>query len=156
MSEDDNMWENMVIPKIMNDVDEFWKKYREEHGIGKNIVLLVMDIDRSLTPELGRVMNLFIDEVIRQREYEGRSALQPEEEERKDEEECSHIGIVMCDEGYDTSEERRDIGLKCEDCGQEWDVHFKRGKQGVSIKPRLILDKVLDKALGKSWESLEP
>jgi len=74
----------------------------------------------------------------------------------KNEVECTHIGIEICDTGYDTSAERRDIGLRCEDCGLEWDAHFKRGKQGASIGLRLILDKVLDKALGESWESLEP
>lgn len=79
-----------------------------------------------------------------------------EKEYSQNEEECSHIGIKICDTGYDVTKERRDIGLKCEDCGSEWDVHFERGTLGASIELRLILDKVLDKALGKSWESLEP
>ena len=78
-------------------------------------------------------------------------------EELKNEEECIHIGIKICDTGFSTTcEGRRDIGLKCEDCGLEWDVYLMRGKQGVSIEPRLILNTVLDKTLGKSWENLEP
>lgn len=82
---------------------------------------------------------------------------EPKKEKLEDEEECSHIGIKICDTGYSTiCEGRRDIGLKCEDCGLEWNVHFERGKRGASIELRLILDKVLDKALGESWESLDP
>ena len=72
-----DMWKNMVTPTIVNDVADFWEKYREEKGIGKNIILLVMDMDRALTLELGRVMNLVIDAVLSRREYEGESPLQP-------------------------------------------------------------------------------
>jgi hypothetical protein len=80
-----------------------------------------------------------------------------EEEYSQNEEECRHIGIKICDTGYSTTcEGRREIGLKCEGCGLEWDAYFERGKLGVSIEPRLILDKVLNETLGKSWESLEP
>ena len=75
------------------------------------------------------------------------------EQEKK--EDCIHIGIVICDTGFSTTEERRDIGLKCEDCGLEWNTHFYRGKLGASIEPRLILDKVLDVALGKPLDKLE-
>lgn len=82
---------------------------------------------------------------------------EPKKEKLEDEEECPHFYVVICDVGYSTvCEGRRDIGLKCKDCSLEWDVHLERGKQGASIERRLILDKVLDKALGESWESLEP
>ena len=50
-----------------------------------------------------------------------------------DKEECIHIGIKICDTGFGTTEKRRDIGLKCEDCGLEWDAHVWAGKFGVSI-----------------------
>ena len=77
----DEMWNKMVTPKIQNDVADFWNKYREENGFGDNIVIVIMDIERSLTLELGRVMNLFIDAVVSQRmsqrKYIGKSALQP-------------------------------------------------------------------------------
>ena len=85
----DEMWKKMVTPKVQNDVADFWNKYREENGIGDNIVIVIMDIERSLTLELGRVMNLFIDAVMSQRqmqrEYSGKSALQPKEDDDEDE-----------------------------------------------------------------------
>ena len=71
------MRENMVTPKMMDDLEEFWKKYREEHGIGKNIVLMVIDLDRPLKLGLRRVMNRFIDEVMRRREHKGEWELKP-------------------------------------------------------------------------------
>jgi len=81
MEKSDSMWKEMVTPKIQNDVADFWNKYREENGIGDNIVIVIMDIERSLTLELGRVMNLFVDAVLSQRmsqkKFEGKSALQP-------------------------------------------------------------------------------
>lgn len=78
----DSMWKKMVTPAIKNDVADFWEKYREENGIGDNIVVVLIDIDRSLTLELGKLANIFIDAVLsqrrmRQKEYEGKSALQP-------------------------------------------------------------------------------
>lgn len=86
MNESDSMWKSIVTPRIQNDVAEFWEKYREENGIGDNIVLFVVDIERNLTLELGRVMNLFIDAVMSQREYEGESPLKPMVEEEKEDE----------------------------------------------------------------------
>lgn len=81
MGRSNSIWKKMWTPKIQNDVADFWNKYREENGIGKNIVVVIMDIERSLTLELGRVMNLFIDAVLdqrrMQREHIGKSALQP-------------------------------------------------------------------------------
>jgi len=85
MGEPNSMWKNMVTPKVQDDVADFWNKYREENGIGDNIVVVIMDMDRSLTLELGKVMNLFIDAVMSQRmsqrEFEGKSALQPKQPE---------------------------------------------------------------------------
>lgn len=81
MEKSNSMWKKMVTPTIKNDVADFWKKYKEEHGIGDNIVVVLLDIDRALTLELGRVMKLFIDEVLRQREYNDKSALQPKEDD---------------------------------------------------------------------------
>lgn len=81
MGKPNSMWKEMVTPTIKNDVADFWKKYREENGIGDNIVLFIVNIDRALTLELGRIMNLFVDEVLRQREYEGKSILQPKDDD---------------------------------------------------------------------------
>lgn len=81
----DSMWKKMVTPKVKNDVADFWEKYKKENGVGDNIVLFVIDIERSLTLELGRVMNLFIDEVLSQRRYSGKSVLQPKEDDGEDE-----------------------------------------------------------------------
>ena len=75
--------------------------------------------------------------------------------EQENKEECIHIGIKICDTGFSTTEVRRDIGLVCEDCGLEWDAHFRMGKLGASIEPRLVLDEVLDVALGKPLDKLE-
>jgi len=91
-----DMWKEMVTPKTVNDIADFWKKYREDNGIGKNIILLVMDIDRSLSLELGRVMNLFIDAVMDQREYSGKSALQPKVD--ADADYCSCCGKSLKDD----------------------------------------------------------
>ena len=76
------MWKEIVTPGVMNDVADWWKKYREEHEIGKNIVLMVVNVDRSLTLEMGRVMNMFIDAVLSQRRYEGESALKMVDEDK--------------------------------------------------------------------------
>lgn len=76
------MWDEMVTPKVQNDIADFWEKYREENDIGDNIVLVVIDIKRSLTQELGRMMNLFIDAVVSQREHSGKSALVPKEDDK--------------------------------------------------------------------------
>lgn len=50
--------------------------------------------------------------------------------------ECDHIGIRICDTGYWFAGKRRDIGLRCEDCGTEWDVQIKQGFAGATIKLR--------------------
>lgn len=106
----DSMWKEMVTPKVQNDVADFWNKYREENGIGDNIVLVVMNIERSLTLELGRVMNLFIDAVMSQRmsqrEYSGKSALEPKV---GDEDEDGKIEIKL-----------EDL-LRCPKCGTKFE-----------------------------------
>ena len=71
------MRKEVVTPKMMDDIADFWKKYREEHEIGKNIVLMVVDVDRSLEQVLGRVMNQFIDAVLSQRRHGGEWVLKP-------------------------------------------------------------------------------
>lgn len=49
---------------------------------------------------------------------------------------CSHISMIQHDSGYYFPESRRDIGLRCEDCGTEWDVQIKQGFGGCTIKLR--------------------
>lgn len=71
------MREEIMTPAVMDDIADFWKKYREEHGIGKNVVLMVVDVDRSLEQVLGRVMNQFIDAVLSQRRHGGGWVLKP-------------------------------------------------------------------------------
>ena len=55
-------------------------------------------------------------------------------------EECSHIHVVICDTGYYFSKNRRDIGLRCKDCGTEWDVHLQGYSDEATIRPRVKRD----------------
>jgi hypothetical protein len=65
-------------PKTQMDIADFWEKYRKEHDIGKNIVLMVIDTNVSLNWNLRRLVDILIDEIIRQREFEGKPAIEPE------------------------------------------------------------------------------
>ena len=63
----DNMLKTMVTPAIKNDIADFWNKYREENNIGDNIILVVIDMDSALEMTLGKMMKIFIDDVLSQR-----------------------------------------------------------------------------------------
>lgn len=64
---EENMGKTMVTPAIKNDIADFWDKYREENGIGDNIVVVIVDVDSALEMTLGKMMKIFIDDVLSQR-----------------------------------------------------------------------------------------
>lgn len=66
--------------EIQDDVAEFWNKYREEHGIEKNIMLIVIDIDGSMSMAARDLADLFISHKMSKRKFEGKSPLQPKKE----------------------------------------------------------------------------
>lgn len=100
MSDPDSMWKKIATPKIKNDVYKFWTEYREENGIGDNIILVLINTDRALMLELNRIVNLFVDIVLRQREYEGTSILQPKDDE-------------VLEEIYPMTDKRKEIQMDC-------------------------------------------
>ena len=73
MAED--VW--VMTEQIQRDVGDFWEKYTKEHHIDKHIILMVIDTKYSINRVLKNVVNELVDEIIRQREFEGKSAIEP-------------------------------------------------------------------------------
>ena len=69
----------MMTEKMYEDVGKFWEKYREEHDIGENIMLMVIDMNGSINMVLNKLADTFISHRMSKMKFKGKSALEPKE-----------------------------------------------------------------------------